>query len=327
MNDLARHPHKRSIILVGLLLVLLSLAPFSLLLVVAKPQPDMGPATLLPVVASAGCELSESNLDRPDNWPIATLAYTPVPLPAVTPTPTAGSPPPTPQPVIGYSAQGRPIGFYRFGNGPVHIAVIGGIHGGYEGNTVRLVEGMIKYFQAYPEDVPITATLYIIPDLNPDGYTQGFTLTARFNGDGVDLNRNWDYEWQEYYDFLYGDTLYGGPYPFSEPETTALWSFIQEKGIGTAIFYHSQGGFISYPFEGGSSLQLAECFSQGTGYGVDYYDDQFDYWISGDAVDFLAANGLAAIDIELSTMEDPEWATQINGLLWALPCWLGQMPE
>lgn len=47
---------------------------------------------------------------------------------------------------------------------------------------------------------------------------------------GVDLNRNWDFHWGER-----GSSndpcseYYAGPYPFSEPETKAISSFLMDN--------------------------------------------------------------------------------------------------
>jgi hypothetical protein len=60
------------------------------------------------------------------------------------------SPTAVPQPFFegpfayGYSLGGRPLLAYRFGTGPSVHVIIGGIHGGYEWNTVVLVSQMLK---------------------------------------------------------------------------------------------------------------------------------------------------------------------------------------
>ncbi len=55
---------------------------------------------------------------------------------------------------------------------------------------------------------------YLMPIMNPDGYV----AHDRWNANGVDLNRNWDGPGS-------GDDWWGGPYPFSEPETIAMRDF------------------------------------------------------------------------------------------------------
>lgn len=96
--------------------------------------------------------------------------------------------------------------------------------------------------------------IWIIPALNPDGYQFTTTSGNRFwrknrrnNGDGtfgVDLNRNYSYQWgggsgAEGSDFTADDT-YRGPFPFSEPETAALRDFVNGLHHPRAIVsYHS----------------------------------------------------------------------------------------
>ncbi|MBN1976265.1 MAG: hypothetical protein JW918_02590, partial [Anaerolineae bacterium] len=118
--------------------------------------------------------------------------------PADTPVP----PTTTPQPFFegpftyGQSFNGHPLLAYRLGTGPSARAIVGGIHGGYEWNTVDLVSRTLEYLQENPSLVPDGVTLYIIPCANPDGYYLSHDLAGRPNGNGVDLNRNWDYKWQ-----------------------------------------------------------------------------------------------------------------------------------
>ena len=101
---------------------------------------------------------------------------------------------------------------------------------------------------------------YIIPVVNPDGYVYSWTddrfwrKNRRDNGDGsfgVDLNRNWDFEWGRN-DGSTGNTsgwTYRGTEPFSEPETRAMRDFFQDnQNIVATIDYHSYSQLILYPF-------------------------------------------------------------------------------
>ena len=49
--------------------------------------------------------------------------------------------------VIGTSVQGRKIESYTYGNGETHIAFVGGIHGGYEWNSVLLAYQFVDYLK------------------------------------------------------------------------------------------------------------------------------------------------------------------------------------
>jgi hypothetical protein len=224
---------------------------------------------------------------------------------------------------IGTSTLGYSIDVYRFGRGQTRVAVVGGIHGGYEGNTVHLVQRMIQYFQRHPGEVPAAITLYVIPCANPDGYyARGRGEEARFNGRGVDLNRNWDYHWQHTGEWKEGRRVSAGRMPFSEPETRALRDFFAEQNIVAAIFYHSQGGIVTFPAASTGSWNLARCFSYTTGYALSGGASGFDYQVTGDAADYLAGRGVAVIDIELTDHQDAEWKRNLGGLLAGLQCWL-----
>ena len=106
--------------------------------------------------------------------PTATATWLPELKPSVTSTSRAGSSPtpivsPTSAPAqsteetIGFSVTGRPIVAHRFGAGPIKIALVGNIHGGFEANTHVLANELIDHFQTSPTDVPVDVSLWIIP--------------------------------------------------------------------------------------------------------------------------------------------------------------------
>jgi len=43
--------------------------------------------------------------------------------------------------------------------------------------------------------VPPEVTLFILKNMNPDGYAKAWDATGRANANGVDLNRNFDANW------------------------------------------------------------------------------------------------------------------------------------
>jgi hypothetical protein len=241
------------------------------------------------------------------------------------------SPTAVPQPFFegpfayGYSLGRRPLLAYRFGTGPSVHVIIGGIHGGYEWNTVVLVSQMLKHLQANPALVPEGVTLYVIPCANPDGYAAGTDREyGRMNGNGVDLNRNWAYHWQPA--ATHGARpVNAGTHAFSEPETAALRDFILERDVEAAIFYHSAMAQIFYGAERDRSAtyELARIVSGATGYPIaEGVPGQI---TTGDAIDWMSAQGLAGIEVELTTHEDVEWERNLQGLLvfleWTPPAW------
>ena len=261
----------------------------------------------------------------PTALPLMTLAAPAVvaqdSLPVVLPTAVSQPQTVTPRPLFegpfsyGHSFGGRSLLAYRFGAGPsVHI-IVGGIHGGYEWNTVTLISETLKYLQKNPSLVPNDVTLYVIPCANPDGYAAGTTPECgRMNGNGVDLNRNWDYHWQP--TATHGvHPVNSGAYAFSEPETAALRDFILERDVETAIFYHSAMARVFYGAERAqpATYELAQIVSEATGYSIATgVPGQI---TTGDAIDWMSAQGLAGIEVELTTHDCIEWERNLPGLL------------
>jgi len=93
------------------------------------------------------------------------------------------------------------------------------------------------------------ATIYLVPCANPDGFEYSrkhfsfWRKNRRQNADGsygVDLNRNFPIGFIKSTNTT--SNIYGGPEPFSEPETRALKEFVESHpNIAIALDYHSQG--------------------------------------------------------------------------------------
>jgi len=225
--------------------------------------------------------------------------------------------------VYGESFEGRPLAAYRLGYGPVRRALIGGLHGGYEWNTTVLMSKTLEYLTASPDSIPEELTLYIIPLANPDGAAAGSDRVAgRMNGNGVDLNRSWDYRWQ--ITATHGVYPVGtGAFSFSEPETAALRDFILGRGIGAAIFYHSAAAEV-YSGAGtdtSGTVALAETLAAKTGYR--YAPEGIPGQITtGNAIDWLTTQGITAVEIELPTHAGIDWEPNLKAILafmsWSL---------
>ncbi len=217
---------------------------------------------------------------------------------------------------------------YQFGSGPRRVALIGGIHGGYEWNTILLAYQAIDYFTKYPEEVPISVTLFLIPSANPDGQARvvghagrfrpeeitGDTKPGRFNRENVDLNRNWDCNWQPI--GLWGQQeVDGGSAPFSEVENQLLRDFLVDPPMNAVIFWHSAlpgviPGTCGQPFP--DAIHLAEIYASESGYPL--MDTFANYQVTGDATDWLAMQNIPAITVELSSHQDTEWLTNLAAI-------------
>lgn len=222
---------------------------------------------------------------------------------------------------------GRPLYAYRLGRGESARAIIGGIHGGYEWNTIELVSATLEHFRTYTTEVPANVTLYLIPNMNPDGYAAGTSPeVGRMNGNLVDLNRNWDYQWQM--TATHGTRpVKAGAAPFSEPETAATRDFILAHNIELAVFYHSAMGvvFSGADRENSATFELTQMLSQVTGY-PHQTEGIYGQITTGDAIDYLSTVGIAATEIELTThdrVSEQEWQRNLAGmrafLNWTIP--------
>lgn len=107
--------------------------------------------------------------------------------------------------------------------------------------------------------------IWVVPEANPDGVrlcmeglssapasmqaslksmNGGSTSFTRWkaNGRGVDLNRNFSAGfWEDPNYRKPGPYYYGGPYPFSEPESVALRDLSLAKDFALSMSYHSSG--------------------------------------------------------------------------------------
>lgn len=134
---------------------------------------------------------------------------------------------------IGHSVEGRPIVLFRDSapDPALKVLVVGDIHGNEPAGmriTRRLISG----------PPPARTDLSVVPTINPDGLAAG----TRGNAHGVDLNRNFPYQWRHL-----GGGEYSGPNPLSEPETRAAHHLILREKPDLTIWFHQPFGLIDRP--------------------------------------------------------------------------------
>src|SRR5207249_2070282 len=131
---------------------------------------------------------------------------------------------------IGRSAEGRDIpahANFAFSHAdvPSHSTlIIGGTHGN-EPATVLLLQGFVHSAGRF--GMPPSPTI-VVPLANPDGYLLG----TRYNARGVDLNRNFGFNWRADCEEP------PGPASWSEPESIALRDFIRAWQPSKIISLH-----------------------------------------------------------------------------------------
>lgn len=128
--------------------------------------------------------------------------------------------------------------------------------------TGAVMQALARLLENYGIDPQLTARvdeleLWFAPIVNVDGHRYVFAASPSwadwrktlrdnndngevdFPADGVDMNRNWDWRWDEYAESDPRSQKYKGPYPFSEPEVRALRDFILRERPLVTVDYHS----------------------------------------------------------------------------------------
>jgi g-D-glutamyl-meso-diaminopimelate peptidase len=235
------------------------------------------------------------------------------------------------QSLIGRSVEGRAIDAFTFGSGDTHVVFVGGVHGGYEWNSVVLAYEIIDYLEEHPESIPENLRISVVPSANPDGVYKVIgkegrfssedalkvadTVPGRFNANNVDLNRNFDCKWQPE-SMWRGQKVSAGLSPFSEPESVALRDFILKNNPVAVVFWHSQSNavYASECTKGilPGTLAIMRAYSLASGYRAIESFDQYE--ITGDAEGWLASIGIPAITVELETHETVEFNRNLAGV-------------
>lgn len=234
--------------------------------------------------------------------------------------------------VIGSSVEKRPIDSYTYGTGDEHLVFVGGIHGGYEWNSVLLAYQFKDYLDANPSAIPAQIKVTVIPSLNPDavfdvvGKEGRFAITdvitnetalaaARFNSNKVDLNRNFDCKWKPTATWR-SKAVSPGPSAFSEPEAVALRDFVLKYKPDAVVLWHSQANNVyASECETGilpETLAIMNAYAKASGYGAVASFDAYE--VNGDAEGWIAKQGIPALTVELKTHETVEWEQNLAGV-------------
>jgi murein peptide amidase A len=133
--------------------------------------------------------------------------------------------------VIGRSVDGRPLVAHVIGpdSASRRLLLVGCIHGD-ECAGLRILSALAH------RRPPRGVQLWLVGELNPDGTAVGM----RQNADGVDLNRNFPYQWHRVTD----PTYYSGPRPESEPETQAAIRLIRRIQPAVTVWYHQHQDLV-----------------------------------------------------------------------------------
>jgi protein MpaA len=126
---------------------------------------------------------------------------------------------------VGRSTRGQPIRAFASGRGRPDVLVVGTIHG----NERAGVAVASRLVQTRPPD---GRTVWVVPDLNPDG----LAARTRWNARGVDLNRNFPGSWRE--------SRRAGAAPASETETRTAMRLIRRLRPHVTIWFHQPRALV-----------------------------------------------------------------------------------
>ena len=240
---------------------------------------------------------------------------------------------------IGKSILGRSIMSYKIGHGKKHILYVGAHHGS-EYITASVLMNFILFMMdkatrprtfsnINTEFLLQKFTFWIVPCLNPDGvelaigglansplYDRLLRMNGSFdfthwqaNARGVDLNHNYDFGFLEYKcleareKITEGRTRYSGNYPESEPETSALASFVRALMPSLIISLHSQGREIYFSPHDDKTKALAERVGKRLSYSVEYPEGLSAY---GGLCDYTGSSlFIPSLTIEVGKGENP----------------------
>lgn len=137
-----------------------------------------------------------------------------------------------------------------------------------------------------------------------------FYRRYKANANGVDLNRNFAYGWEEYGGpSVPAADRYKGTAPASEPETQLLIALTEREPVRAAVSYHATGSLLYWDFGQGGEIRercltLVETVRDVTGYRIVYAEsdkqDEAGYceWAVG-------IMGIPEVTIEIGTVAAP----------------------
>lgn len=137
-----------------------------------------------------------------------------------------------------------------------------------------------------------------------------FYRRYKANANGVDLNRNFAYGWEEYGGpSVPAADRYKGTAPASEPETQLLIALTEREPVRAAVSYHATGSLLYWDFGQGGEIRercltLVETVRDVTGYRIVYAasDKQDEAGYCEWAVGIM---GIPEVTIEIGTVAAP----------------------
>jgi hypothetical protein len=235
--------------------------------------------------------------------------------------------------------EGLPVYYYRLSDNPTTDEIgepevlYTSLHHSREPNSLaQNLYYMWYLLENYDSDPEVKAIventeLYFVPIINPDGYVYNQEIMpnggglwrknrATINGQqtGVDLNRNYGFQWGIDNQGSSPDPqseVYRGPGPFSEPETQAMQLLCQQQNFRVALNYHTFGNILIFPWAYSDQptpdddiyQALGKAFTADNRYVYGVGSEVLGYTVNGDSDDYMYAEETGKLPIITMTPE------------------------
>ena len=212
---------------------------------------------------------------------------------------------------LGASRDGAPILGLHLGAAHGSGAPVWRLLGGHHGDELASVEVTMAIASAVvqegllPDDWLENNSLWVVPVVNPDGVA----AHTRVNAEGVDLNRNYGWQWQP-------ETFRGGESAFSEPETRAIRENAVYSPPHAGLSFHSGATNIGYVWnytteaiaDVETAQELASAYTEAIADEAFYWTNGADWYITnGDTTDWsYGVQGTLDFTVEVSEAKTPE---------------------
>ena len=247
---------------------------------------------------------------------------------------------------LGQSFEGRDIWAIKLSNNPnqdedePEVLFTGMHHAREPMSFMNLYYYIYWLLENYGIDADATNIIdnrevWFVPIVNPDGYEYNRSIapngggmqrknmrnTCNGSADGIDPNRNYSYMWGLDDQGSSPDPCsetYRGTSAFSEPETQAIKSFVEDRDFKIAMNFHSYSNLLIYPFGYSYTNPIDE---DDLNTFIEYAQDMTQYnnyeWgtgtellypVNGEACDWMyGVHGIFAYTPEVGSSSDGFW--------------------
>ncbi|MFQ6677781.1 MAG: M14 family zinc carboxypeptidase [Fidelibacterota bacterium] len=251
---------------------------------------------------------------------------------------------------IGHSMEGRPIWALKVSDNPnleenePEVLFTGLTHAREPlgmMNQFYFIQWLCENYNSDPvaQHLVDNRELWFIPVINPDGYVYNESIAPNGGGmhrknrrdtncgvgtqRGIDLNRNYGYEWGADNSGSSPDpcsSVFRGDSAFSEPETQAVRDFILAHEFSNVLHYHSYSNVLIHSWGDGTLpdepdlttiREIGKEMTRLNGYGVGTGYETIGYGVNGDAVDWTYGTaGPISYTPEIGSYQDNFWPSE-----------------